>query len=117
MEFVHAISDILECLGFFGGISLLVLASSKAKIDKMKAERQLWQQPAQYSDTAVLTELKTMQQHMAEMQSTSHQFDLSFDAALNRLEERVNRLETKSAAGTGTTATEAGQTLRNGLMP
>ncbi|MGI4789969.1 MAG: hypothetical protein ACRYFS_14100, partial [Janthinobacterium lividum] len=97
MEFAHAIGDILECLGFFGGISLIVLASSKAKIDKMKAERQLWQQPAQQNDTAVLAELKAMKQQISEMQSTGHQFDISFDAALNRLEERVSRVETKVA--------------------
>ena len=38
-----------------------------------------------------------MKQQIAEMHSTSHQFDLSFDEALNRLESRVGRLETKSA--------------------
>jgi len=35
-----------------------------------------------------------------QMQSTSHSFDLSFDEALNRLEGRINRLETKSAVST-----------------
>jgi hypothetical protein len=57
--------------------------------------------------------LKAMQQKMAEMHSTSHQFDISFDEALNRLEGRVGRLETKSAVATSV-ATEAPTTLRNG---
>ena len=47
------------------------------------------------------------------MQSTGHQFDISFDEALNRIEGRVNRLETKSAVATAQTA-ETPTTLRNG---
>ena len=92
---MHIFSDIIGYIGFFGGISAVILASSKARIDKMRAERQIWQQPAT-SDPALLEEMKAMRQQMGEMQSTSHQFDLSFDAALNRLEERVSRVETKT---------------------
>ena len=94
---MHIFSDLIGYIGFFGGISAVILASSKARIDKMRAERQLWQQPASSSDSVVLAELKAMRQQIEEMQSTSHQFDLSFDAALNRLEERVSRVETKTA--------------------
>ena len=65
-------------------------------------------------DSAVLTELKALKQQMAEMHSTSHQFDISFDEALNRMDGRVGRLETKSAATTSTAA-DAPATLRNGL--
>ena len=50
---------------------------------------------------------------MEQMQSTSHQFDISFDEALNRMDGRVGRLETKSAVGAATVPTEA--TLRNGI--
>ncbi len=111
---MHIFSDIIGYIGFFGGISAIILASSKARIDKMRAERQLWQQPGQQSDTAVLAELKAMQQQIAEMQSTSHQFDLSFDEALNRLESRVSRIETKAAAVSTTSQSDAPNTLRNG---
>lgn len=51
-----------------------------------------------------------MRQQMAEMHSTSHGFDISFDEALSRLEGRVGRLETSSAAGTN----DAPAVLRNG---
>lgn len=97
MELLHALGDMLQCVGFFGGISLIILAGNKAKIDKMKAERQIWQQGAQPSDTSVLAELKALKQQVSEMQSTGHQFDISFDAALGRLEERVGRVETKTS--------------------
>lgn len=96
MEIVHIFGNILEFLGFCGGVGLLVLANSKAKIDRMKAERQTWQQPAA-SDPALLEEMKAMRRQISEMQNTGHQFDISFDAALNRLEERVSRVETKTA--------------------
>ena len=114
MELLHGLADCLEALGLFGGIGLVILASSKARIDRMKAERQQWQQSsAPETNTTVLAELKAMRQQMEQMQSTGHQFDISFDEALNRLEGRVGRLETKSAVGTATT-TEPPNTLRNG---
>ena len=84
-------------LGLFGGISMVILASNKAKLDRFRAERGMTQQPTVSNDSVVLSELKAIKQQMGEMQSTSHQFDLSFDAALNRLEGRVERLETKDA--------------------
>ena len=64
-------------------------------------------------DSAVLTELKALKQQMAEMHNTSHQFDISFDEALGRMEGRVGRLETKNAAGTSV-VTDAPPILRNG---
>ena len=68
---------------------------------------------APVADDTVLTELKAMRRQMEQMHSTSHQFDISFDEALGRLEGRINRLETKSAVGTVQT-TDTPQTLRNG---
>ena len=61
--------------------------------------------------------MKAMRQQMEQMQSTSHQFDISFDEALNRLEGRINRLETKSAVTStaiSPAATDTPNTLRNG---
>ena len=113
------LGGLLAMLGMFGGISLLVWTSTKAKIERLKAERQDWQPTAMPNESAVLAELKALKQQMGEMQSTGHQFDLSFDAALNRLEGRVDRLETKSAATAAVPApgTEAPQSLRNGHTP
>ena len=50
-----------------------------------------------------------MRQQMEQMQSTSHAFDLSFDEALSRLEQRVGRVETKVAAAPTATPTEQAQ--------
>ena len=93
------INGVLEPLAVFGGIAMIILASAKAKLEHRKLDMRQGQpletRPVQ-SDDRILMELKAMQQQIAEMQSTSHQFDISFDAALSRLEERVNRVETKT---------------------
>ena len=100
-------------LSLFGGISLVVWTSTKARIARMLAERQSLPMSAQPQDSAVLAELKAMKQQMAERHSTSHQFDLSFDEALNRLEGRVGRLETKSATR-GASTEDAPAVQQNG---
>jgi hypothetical protein len=100
-------------LGSFGGVSLIIWTSVQAKIARIKAEAEAHQVTAapMPSDT-VLAELKAMRQQMDQMQSTSHEFDISFDGALSRLEGRVGRLETKSAASVANAPADA--TLRNG---
>ncbi len=101
MELLHALSLCLEGLGFFGsifgGISLIILADNKAKIDKIKAHRQTKQEAAEPQNESMIAELRALKQQISEMHSTSHQFDISFDAALSRLEERVSRVEAKVA--------------------
>ncbi len=107
-----AIDTIFIILSVFGGVSGLIAACGWVKAEHLRAERQAVSQDAA-QDSAVLAELKALKQQMAEMHSTSHQFDLSFDEALSRMEGRVSRLETKSAASTSV-ATETPNTLRNG---
>ncbi len=106
------LTGLYATLGSFGGIALIIWTSMMGKIARIKAEAQARQMTAA-PDAGVAAELKALRQQIAEMQSTGHQFDISFDEALNRMESRVNRLETKSAVGTAA-ATEPGQTLRNG---
>jgi hypothetical protein len=112
MEIVHVIGDLLEMLGIFGGVALVILAGNKAKIDKMRAEREIMQQSLAPRGENTSAELQALKQQVSEMQNTSHQFDISFDEALSRMEGRVGRLETKSAAGIANAPAEA--TLRNG---
>ena len=101
-------------LSIFGGISLVVWASTKARIARIMAERQSSPANTLPQDGQVLAELKAMKQQMAEMHSTSHQFDLSFDEALNRLEGRVGRLETKTATRGSVTADDTPAVQQNG---
>lgn len=126
------IGDVLQPLSVFGGVALVIWASAKAKLEHRKLDMMGGRQsaPNQASqsvpennqfplvsgakqDSAVLAELRGLKQQISEMQSTAHQFDLAFDAALERMEQRVAHLETKSismSAGAADTPT----ILRNG---
>ncbi len=108
------IGDLLTPFAVFGGIALLVWTSAKAKLEHRKLDIMGRHPiaPALPND-AILAELKALKQQMADMQSTSHQFDISFDETLNRMESRVNRLETKAAASAAQAA-DTPPTLRNG---
>ena len=110
----NIIGELLTPFAVFGGIALLVWTSAKAKLEHRKLDL-MAQQPilSTLPNDPILAGLKELKQQMAEMQSTGHQFDISFDEALNRIEGRVNRLETKSAVATAQTA-ETPTTLRNG---
>ena len=108
------INDVLQPLAVFSGIAMVIWASAKAKLEHRKLDMLRGQPPVSLPQSdAVLSEIKALQQQIAQMQSTSHPFDISFDEALGRLEGRINRLETKNAASTVQT-TDTPQTLRNG---
>lgn len=126
------ISDILQPLAVFGGIAVVIWTSAKArlehrKLDMMGGRQQQTNQPAQATqegnqfplvsggkrDDAVLAELRGLKQQIGEMQNTSHQFDLAFDAALERMEQRVAHLETKSIS-VSAAPIDAPTILRNG---
>ncbi len=110
------INDVLQPLAVFGGIALVIMASARAKlmhrVQDMKERQPMIVTP---QSDAVLAELRALKEQVSEMQSTGHQFDISFDAALTRMEGRVSRLETKAATASPTTpAISADATLRNG---
>lgn len=108
-------------LAFCGGIAGIVGAAGWAKGERLRAAgKDVNQVNAAPAQDAVLAEVKALQQQVADMQSTGHQFDISFDAALERLEGRVNRLETKSIAAATPAMRRDGepvQNLHNGATP
>lgn len=106
--------DVFQILAIFGGVAAVILASAKAKLMHRLADRAQWQQTAApRQDDAVLAELKSLKQQMNEMNSTANGFNIALDTAVNRLEERVGRLETRNAAHAGQT-TDEGQIARAG---
>ncbi len=107
------IDAVFIILSAFGGVAGIIAAAGWTKAEQIRAGRLGGKASSEAQDSAVLAELKALKQQMAEMHSTSHQFDISFDETLNRLESRVNRLETKNAVAP-TITTDAPATLRNG---
>ena len=99
--FIGDLTPVLGVLGVFGGIAGVIAAFGWARAEKIRAMGRAGKSSG-VADDALLAEIKALKAQMQEMQSTGHQFDISFDATLTRLEERVNRLETKSAAASAT---------------
>lgn len=94
-----AIQALCVLLGSCSGVSLIIWTSTQAQIARIKAEAEAARvTAAPMPGDAVLAEIKAMRQQMEQMQSTSHEFDISFDAALSRLEQRVSRVEAKGNA-------------------
>ena len=114
-----AIDAIFIILSSLGGVAGIIAASGWARAVNVRAERAQTERASKAAsdparDSAVLGELKALKQQIAEMHSTSHQFDLSFDEALNRMEERVGRVETK-VASVPTAAPRTEEVQRAGL--
>ena len=99
-------------LTVFGGVSGVIAVSGWARAERLRAVGRAGHS-SERSEDPVLAELKALKQQIGEMQNTSHQFDLSFDESLTRLEQRVNRLETKTATPVPAGA-EAPNVLKNG---
>lgn len=86
------------------GLSIPIVAivtSHLREMAKIKA-----QQGNQLSEE-IRAELREVKSQLAELRETTMKFDLSFDAALTRLEDRVERVEQRQGV-----ATRAGEEAR-----
>ncbi len=99
-------------LTVFGGVSGVIAVAGWTRAERIRVLGRTGQLSGR-SEDPVLAELKALKQQIGEMQSTSHQFDLSFDESLTRLEQRVNHLETKTATPVPV-STETPNVLKNG---
>ena len=66
-----------------------IITSHQRKMAEMKM------QMGGKADSSVIEELKALKQQMAELRDTTTRYDISFDAALQRIESRVGHLESK----------------------
>ena len=113
--FIPGLGNAIDVLALFGGMALVIRASAKSKLEQRKLDMMRGQEtplataqatseshahvsrPGGRRDDAVLAEIKSLKQQISDAQSTGHQFDIAFDAALERMEQRIARLETKAA--------------------
>ncbi|HVK06101.1 MAG TPA: hypothetical protein VM490_21710 [Armatimonadaceae bacterium] len=72
--------------------ALAIFLSHQRGLAKIKAQSQ------NNVSESVRAELDEMRRQMAELRDTTTKFDISFDAAISRLEDRVDRVEAGQAA-------------------
>ena len=84
-EFMGLVAIVL----IFGTPLFVILTKHHQKIMEMKL------QMGPKSGGPVADELKAVRQEMAELRDTATRYDLSFDAALQRLESRMGNVEQK----------------------
>lgn len=74
-------------------IAIIMTTMTKFLKDMAEIRARTAAQPS----SQVAEELSKMRREMAELRETSTKFDMSFDAALTRLEQRVDRIEDGNA--------------------
>jgi hypothetical protein len=82
---------IVAILAVFGIPIIAILTSHQQKMAQLRA------QSSQATDAKVLEELQSLKQQMAELRDTTTRYDMSFDAALQRIESRVGNVEGRVA--------------------
>jgi uncharacterized coiled-coil protein SlyX len=82
-----------------GGIVKNILSSQEKRL-----EMRLNAQQGQNED--VTRQIAALRAEVAALRETSTQYDLSFEHMVQRLEDRLGRIETKSAAQSATPSTE-----------
>ncbi len=84
---MEALIPLVVVIGIFGTPVIAVLTNHHRKIVEMKLKQ------SQQADQSVLAEIQALRQQMSELRDTTTKYDMSFDAALQRLESRVGHLE------------------------
>ena len=74
----------------FGWIPLKVVLNHRLKMAEIKARG------IQNHDAGTLAAIEQIRDEVRQLRDTAMRYDMSFDAALTRMEERVDRIETRS---------------------
>lgn len=91
-----ALAAVIIPLSFFGSILAWVWMRQNHRLEELKIMRG---QGAGSAD--VVNEIRQIQQQLHELRDTTTRYDMSFDAALQRLEARVSHLEVQQQDGQG----------------
>jgi hypothetical protein len=86
------IVGLVAVLMTFGIPMVAIITSHQRKLAEIRANTPTHQAPANTS------EIEALRRQIAELRDTTTNFDLSFDTALQRIEQRVTHLEQKSIA-------------------
>ena len=89
------IIPIVGMLSVFGWIPLTIYLRHKFRMEELRTRRQ------GEADQTTLHALQEIRRDVAALRDTTTKFDMSFDATLSRMEDRVDRLEERTAAAVG----------------
>ena len=87
------LTGMIAVLCVFGIPLSAIWTSHRRKILEMKLQLK------NQGDTGVHAELEALRQEVRSLRDTSMQYDLSFDTALQRMEQRVERMERGAITG------------------
>jgi hypothetical protein len=79
--------DVLICFIIFGSIFGMVAMRQRNKLEEMRLLR------GQGAQGESISEIRKLQEQIHELRDTTTRYDMSFDAALQRLEARVSHIE------------------------
>jgi hypothetical protein len=99
------IAGIIASIGMTGWIPVMVWWKHRIRLEEIRTQRN-----AGLNEETVQA-LREVQRELRDLRDTSTKFDLSFDAGISRLEERVMRLEQRA------TSQEPVAYSRNGATP
>ncbi len=74
-------------LCLFGWMPITAFYKSKIRLEELKLQQK------QGTDASTLDAVEQLRREVQALRETSTKFDLSFDAGLSRLEDRMNRVE------------------------
>ena len=92
------IVQLIGALCLFGWVPIMVYFKHKIRLEEIKAQRR-------GSDVSTLEALRELRREVQALRDTSTKFDVAFDAALSRLEERVERVEARTITTTAAVRT------------
>jgi hypothetical protein len=83
----------------FFGIALIIAGHSgmKAILSHRIKMAEIKAKSVQSNDVGVQVAIDELRSEVRQLRDTTMRYDMSFDAALTRMEERVDRMETRSA--------------------
>lgn len=94
------LAGLITVMGMFGWIPIAVYFKHKIYLEQLKHQNSL-------SDEQVVQSLNELRREVQELRETTTKFDMSFDAALTQMEERVDEIDARTAR-----AGDSAQTVR-----
>jgi hypothetical protein len=85
--------SIISSVGLFGGVGFALWSRHERRMTELRLTHQ------HQGDANLRATVEALQQEVRALRETSTQYDLSFDAALQRMESRVEGLERRIPEG------------------